>query len=152
MKLTSNKPYLVRAIYEWLVDNKVTPHIVIFADHPEANVPQQYAEDGKIILNISPSAAQNLLIDNDGISFNARFAGKPFSLFAPIGAVLALYANETGEGMMFDAEEADNTPPDDTPPDAPISSDLTTVDSTNKSSSKKAKGSSKKPPSLKVVK
>lgn len=138
----------MRAVYEWLVDNKVTPHIVIFADHPEAHVPQQYVEDGKIILNISPTAAQNLLMDNDGVSFNARFAGKPFSVYAPIGAVLALYANENGEGMMFEAEEID-----DTPPDGPGSSDLSAVESLSlESADKPPKKKSSKRPSLKVVK
>jgi len=149
MKLTSNKPYLLRAVYEWLLDNKVTPHIVIFADHPEANVPRQYVEDGKIILNVSPTAAQDLLIDNDGVSFNARFAGKPHSLYAPLSAVLALYANENGEGMMFDLEEENTeTPLDDTQAEG-----LSSVKDT-KPSDKKKKSSKKssKRPSLKVVK
>lgn len=149
MKLTSNKPYLLRAVYEWLVDNKVTPHIVIFADHPEANVPRQYVENGKIILNISPTAAQNLLIDNDGVSFNARFAGKPFSLYAPMGAVLALYANENGEGMMFEAEQIDDdTPPDDTPPGGLPEKDANEGSTSKKSAAKKSSGR----PTLKVVK
>ena len=151
MKLTSNKPYLLRAVYEWLLDNKVTPHIVIFADHPEANVPRQYVEDGKIILNVSPTAAQNLLIDNEGVSFNARFGGKPFSIYAPLRAVLALYSNENGEGMMFDPEnEEDQSPPDDTQPEG-LSSVKDDKPTNKKKTASKKKQSSKRP-SLKVVK
>ncbi len=146
--MNSNKPYLLRAVYEWIVDNKVTPHIVIHADNPESNVPLQYVEDGKIILNISPTAAQNLLIDNDGVSFNARFAGKPFSIYAPLSAVLALYANENGEGMIFELEEGDDTPPDDTSPDDKPG--LSAVEKPTKASQKKKKTS--KRPALKIVK
>ena len=146
--MNSNKPYLLRAVYEWILDNKVTPHIVIHADNPEANVPLQYVEDGKIILNISPTAAQNLLIDNDGVSFNARFAGKPFSIYAPIAAVLALYANENGEGMMFEVETGDDTPPEDTPPEDKLA--LSSVEKQQKAPQKKKK--SAKRPALKIVK
>ena len=146
--MNSNKPYLLRAVYEWILDNKVTPHIVIHADNPEANVPLQYVEDGKIILNISPTAAQNLLIDNDGVSFNARFAGKPFSIYAPIAAVLALYANENGEGMMFEVEAGDDTPPEDTPPEDKLA--LSSVEKQEKAPQKKKK--SAKRPALKIVK
>jgi stringent starvation protein B len=147
--MNSNKPYLLRAVYEWILDNKVTPHIVIHADNPEANVPLQYVEEGKIILNISPTAAQNLLIDNDGVSFNARFAGKPFSIYAPMGAVLALYANENGEGMMFEAEEIENPESQDAPPKE-TAPGLTAVDKPKKRSQKKKKSAKK--PSLKIVK
>ncbi len=149
MTMNSNKPYLLRAVYEWILDNKVTPHIVIHADNPEANVPLQYVEDGKIILNISPTAAQNLLIDNDGVSFNARFAGKPFSIYAPMGAVLALYANENGEGMMFEPEDIQNSvSPDTSAKDT--TPELTAVDKPPKGTKKKNKSSKK--PSLKIVK
>ncbi len=149
MNMNSNKPYLLRAVYEWILDNNVTPHIVIHADYPETHVPLQYVEDGKIVLNISPTAAQNLLIDNEGVSFNARFAGKPFSIYAPIGAVLALYANENGEGMMFELENIDDSGSPDThsKETAPA---LKTVDKPRKGSQKKKKSSKK--PSLKIVK
>lgn len=157
MKMNSNKPYLLRAVYEWILDNKVTPHIVILADSPQVNVPRQYVEDGKIILNISPTAAQNLLIDNDGISFNARFAGKPYSIYAPLGAVLALYANENGEGMMFEAEEIESAPPESAPQksaqlkSAPL--DDNASDTEKKATKDKEKNKkSKKPPALKIVK
>ncbi len=138
MKFTSNRSYLLRAIYEWVVDNEATPHVLLNADNPRTDVPTQFIENGKIILNISPTAAKDLLIDKEGISFSARFSGKPFNIYAPIGAVLALYASENGEGLSFEPEDDD---PEDTPP--------TAEDSDNKSKNKK---SNKKRPSLKVVK
>lgn len=149
MEFTSNKPYLLRAIYDWVVDNEATPHILISALNSKVDVPQQFVEDGKIILNISPSAASNLLIDNDGVSFSARFGGKPFTIYSPIGSVLALYASETGEGMSFEEENFDTTPPDgpDDKPPSPKS-----VPSSNVSSLKQASNKIKKRPTLKVVK
>lgn len=146
MEFSSNKPYLLRAIYEWSLDNDATPHILISTINSQVDVPHQFIEDDKIILNISPSAANNLLIDNDGVSFSARFGGKPFSIYSPIGSVLALYASETGEGMSFEVEDFDGIPPDDKPP-SPKS-----VPSSNISSLKKTSKKSKKRPTLKVVK
>ena len=149
MEFTSNKPYLLRAIYEWALDNDATPHVLISAIDSRVDVPQQFVEDDKIILNISPSAANNMLIDNDGISFSARFGGKPFTIYSPIGSVLALYASETGEGMSFEVETFDDTPPDgpDDQPPSPKS-----VPDSNISSLKKASNKTKKRPTLKVVK
>lgn len=138
MQLTSNKSYLLRAIYEWAVDNEATPHVLLFAENPQVQVPQQFVENGKIILNVSPTAAKDLLIDKDGLSFSARFGGKPYSIYAPIGAVLALYASETGEGLSFEPEDYDDTPPDDNPPES--------------TGSKQKQKKSSKRPSLKVVK
>lgn len=146
MEFSSNKPYLLRAIYEWSLDNDATPHILISTINSQVDVPHQFIEDDKIILNISPSATNNLLIDNDGVSFSARFGGKPFSIYSPIGSVLALYASETGEGMSFEVEDFDGMPPDDKPP-SPKS-----VPSSNISSLKKTSKKSKKRPTLKVVK
>ena len=148
MKLPSNKPYLLRAIYEWIVDSNATPHVTLFAENSDVLVPEQFVEEGKITLNISPTAAQNLLIENESLSFSARFGGKPFNVYAPIGAVLALYASENGEGLSFDLEM-----PDDTPPKGPGPTKMESVDSGDAkkpSSSSKAKKS--KRPSLKVVK
>jgi len=149
MEFTSNKPYLLRAIYEWILDNEATPHILIAALNPQVDVPQQFVEDGKIILNISPSAANNLLIDNDGVSFSARFGGKPYTIYSPIGSVLALYASETGEGMSFEEEEYDGSPPDgpDDKPPSPKS-----VPDANVRGTKPASNKSKKRPALKIVK
>lgn len=149
MEFTSNKPYLLRAIYEWVLDNDATPHVLISAIDSRVDVPQQFVEDDKIILNISPSAANNMLIDDDGISFSARFGGKPFTIYSPMGSVLALYASETGEGMSFEEEVQDDTPPDgpDDQPPNPKS-----VPDSNVRSLKQASSKSKKRPTLKVVK
>ena len=148
MKFTSNKPYLIRAIYDWVVDNDATPHVVIFADNPNVLVPQQFVEDGKIILNISPSAAQNLVIDKDGMSFSARFSGKPYNIFTPMNALMAIYASENGEGMSFDIEEENkNLPPSS---EGPKSIDSNTEKKSVKNKKKTNKKSKK--PSLKVVK
>ena len=148
MQFTSNKPYLLRAIHEWIIDNEGTPHVVLFADNPQVMVPQQYIDNGKIVLNVSPTAAEELLIDAEGLSFKARFGGRPYEIFSPINAVMSLYASETGEGMSFDIEN--EIPPDDTPPPkGPTSID--------KPKSKKPKPATKKPnkskrPALKIVK
>ena len=148
MELASNRPYLLRAIYEWIVDNNATPHVALFAENPDVIVPEQFVEDGKIILNISPTAAEGLLIDNDSLSFSARFGGKPFNIYAPIGAVLALYASENGEGLSFDYEPSDNTPPDDP---SPAPTKIESVDSSGKKASSSNNKKSKRP-TLKVVK
>jgi len=140
MQFTSNKSYLLNAIYDWIVDNDGTPHVLLFAENPQVLVPQHYVDNGKIILNISPTAAQELLIDPEGISFSARFGGKPFSIYSPIDMVLALYASENNEGLSFELEEFDDTPPD-SPPFSPPSRPKKT-----------AKKSTAKRPTLKVVK
>ena len=100
--MTSNRPYLMRAMYDWILDNELTPHVMIDADMRDVEVPRQYVEDGKIILNVAPRAVQAFLVDNDGLSFSARFAGKPYNIYAPISAVRAVYAAENNEGMMFE--------------------------------------------------
>lgn len=147
IELPSNKPYLLRAIYDWIVDNNATPHIALFAENPDVLVPEQFVEDGKIILNISPTAAQDLLIDDETVTFSARFGGKPFNIYAPLTAVLALYASENGEGLSFDLEL-----PNDTPPEDPSPSTIESVDSSGKKPSRSAKPKKSKRPSLKVVK
>lgn len=115
--MTSSRPYLLRAFYDWILDNDFTPYIVIETEkHEEVSVPSEYVENGRIVLNISPSAIHNLLIANDHVEFNARFAGVPHSIYAPIRAVEAIYAKENGRGMVFKEEddEEDDEPP--TPP------------------------------------
>ena len=111
--MTSLKPYLIRSIYEWIIDNDLTPHLLVDAENSHAILPQQFIEDGKIVLNIRPQAVQGLSLGNEEIHFNARFSGKPMHIVAPIVAVMAIYAKENGKGMIFDKEdeEADKTPP-----------------------------------------
>ncbi|WP_104401299.1 ClpXP protease specificity-enhancing factor [Vibrio penaeicida] len=104
-KMTPRRPYLVRAFYEWLVDNDLTPHLVVDATLSGVRVPQEFIQDGQIILNIAPRAVGNLEMSNDAITFNARFGGKPHSVIAPLYAVHAIYARENGAGTMFEPEE-----------------------------------------------
>ncbi len=105
MKMTPNRPYLLRAFYEWIVDNNLTPYLVVDATLPGVRVPQQHVQNGQIVLNINPSAVGNLVLGNDAVTFNARFGGSPFALNIPQRAVLAIYARENGAGTMFTAEE-----------------------------------------------
>ena len=103
--MTPNRPYLLRAFFDWIVDNQCTPHLVVNADFPAVQVPTQFVQDGQIVLNISPSAVTQFAMDNQQLSFNARFGGQPMQVYVPIGAVLAIYARENGEGTVFTAEE-----------------------------------------------
>lgn len=95
-------------MHEWMIDNHQTPHIVVNAFFDGVSVPTEHIKDGKIVLNISDSAAHNLKLTNDAVSFRARFGGVPFDVWAPIRSVLGIYARETGQGMIFshDAEKA----------------------------------------------
>lgn len=105
MKAVSRKPYLIRAMYEWMSDCGHTPHILVDADIPGVQVPMQFAQDGKIVLNISAGATQGLLLGNYQIEFNARFGGEPMHVTVPMPAVMAIYARETTEGMMFSQDD-----------------------------------------------
>lgn len=105
----SKRPYLIRAMHEWMGDNGHTPHIVVDASVDGVNVPREHVKDGKIILNISETAAHNLKLNNNAVSFRARFSGVPFDVWVPINSILGIYARETGQGMIFshDSEPAD---------------------------------------------
>jgi len=109
--MTSLKPYLIRSIYEWIIDNDMTPHLLVDAEDTRAILPQDFIEDGKIVLNIRPAAIQGLSLGNEEIEFNARFSGKPMHIVTPVTAVLAIYAKENGKGMIFDQEEHDEDEP-----------------------------------------
>ena len=113
--MTSNRPYLLRALYEWLVDNDQTPYLLVDAMHEDAQVPTQFVDDGRIVLNVSPSAVMDLELGNEFISFNARFGGRPMDIWVPMTAALGIYAKENGQGMMFEAEMT--PPPDPVPPE-----------------------------------
>ena len=125
MTISSSRPYLIRALYEWLVDNDLTPHLLVAADREEVVVPGQYVKDGRIILNVSPTAVQMLELGNELISFSARFGGVPTAVRVPPSAVLGIYARENGQGMLFPDEDfaeegsagsdEDPTPPPDRP-------------------------------------
>ena len=107
----STRPYLVRALYQWIADNQMTPHLTVDANYPGVRVPKQYIQDGKIILNISPSAVDDLSLENNSwVTFSARFSGVLQEIRLPTMSIMAVYAAENGRGMVFDPEE---TPPDD---------------------------------------
>ncbi|SJM91589.1 ClpXP protease specificity-enhancing factor [Crenothrix polyspora] len=117
--MTPLKPYLIRSIYEWIIDNDCTPHLLVDATHKKAILPMQFIDDGKIVLNIKPAAVDALSLGNEEIEFNARFSGKSMYILAPMKAILAIYAKESGKGMVFDAEGVDDNDSDDLPPDTP---------------------------------
>ena len=118
--MTSNRPYLIRAIWQWLSDNNLTPHLLVDADAKGVEVPRQFVEEGRIVLNVSASAARDLELGNDYISFGARFSGTPMDVLIPVNAVLGIYARENGRGMLFPEDEDGDTSPeppkDPTPP------------------------------------
>ncbi len=105
--MTSTRPYLLRALYEWMVDNGLTPHLLVDTKVEQVEVPGQYIENDRIILNITPGAVHDLELGNEFLSFGARFSGKPEQIFVPIKAVMAIYARENGEGMVFSENGAD---------------------------------------------
>jgi stringent starvation protein B len=103
--MTSNKPYLIRAIYEWIADNGLTPYVSINANMQNVSVPQKYIKKGKIVLNISQQAVRDLRVSNDALECRARFESKISHIYAPIAAITAIFAQETGRGMIFSIEE-----------------------------------------------
>ena len=118
MSMTSSRPYLIRALYEWITANDMTPHLLVSADSEGVDVPREHVHDGRIVLNINPSAVQNLALGNEWIEFSARFGGVARSLRLPVAAVMAVYARESGQGMAFGHEPgggADPTPPPEKP-------------------------------------
>ena len=108
--MTSNRPYLLRALYEWITDNGLTPHVLVDAEFEGVDVPDHAVQKGKVVLNIAAGATENLLLDNDFIQFKARFSGKPYPISVPMNAVIAIYARENGQGMMF-AQDGSPDPP-----------------------------------------
>ncbi len=123
--MNSSRPYLLRALYEWIVDNQCTPHLLVNSDYPQVRVPPGFASDGQIVLNVSPSAVRYLEMDNQAVSFEGRFGGVAHRLYVPCAAVLAIYARENGQGMVFELEapeaeavlaEEEGATPQDEPP------------------------------------
>lgn len=112
--MISNKPYLLRALHEWILDSGLTPHIIVDVQAEGVTVPPQAIQDGKLVLNISPSATQGLEMGNESIEFKARFSGAPHAIYLPIDAVMAIYARENGQGMMF-ARDKDEAAPEESP-------------------------------------
>lgn len=119
--MTSNRPYLLRAIYEWICDNGLTPYVLVDATRPGIEVPVQSVKDGKVVLNLAPRAVTRLDLGKEQVSFMARFSGVSHAVSFPVSAVVAIYAQENGQGMMFPAEEgaSDAVPGPEPEPPAP---------------------------------
>lgn len=117
----SRRPYLLRAMVEWMIDCGHTPHAIVDANFEGVEVPRAFVNEGRIVLNISPSATQGLSISAEHLAFNARFSGVVHHVMVPVDAVLGVYARETGKGMVFQEEEAPD--PDADPPESPSPSD-----------------------------
>jgi stringent starvation protein B len=144
MVMTSSRPYLIRALYDWIVDNQCTPYILVDALADSVLVPQDFVNpEGQVVLNVSPSAVMNFVMDDARLSFSARFGGVPTDIFVPCHAVMGIYAKENQQGMIFEPEPA---PGPESPPPG-----IKSVKDTNHTSKDKAQ-TAKDRPSLKVVK
>jgi len=120
--MTSSKPYLIRALYDWIVDNGCTPHLLVETKDARVRVPIQYVKDGSIVLNIAPGAVRDLVLGNDAISFNARFGGVAHEVYFPVSAARMIYARENGQGMSLPEEQEGEAPDpgkEPTPPPTP---------------------------------
>lgn len=115
---TSARPYLLRALHEWMSDNGQTPQVIVDATAEGVSVPDEFIEDGRIVLNMSWSATRNLQMDNDFVCFDARFSGKPFAVNFPVSAVEGIYARESGQGMIFQDEPGSKEPAATDPADS----------------------------------
>ncbi len=118
-KMTSNRPYLVRAMYDWICDNGLTPYVLVDARQQGVRVPTHVIKDGQVVLNVAVRAVTDLELGNDRIRFLARFGGVSQQVDVPLHAVLAIYAQENGQGMMFPVEAQDAPPPPETTPQEP---------------------------------
>ncbi|MEQ6918336.1 ClpXP protease specificity-enhancing factor [Halomonas aquatica] len=116
--MQSSRPYIARALYQWLLDNELTPYIVVDAEQECVEVPRQFVQNGQIVLNLAPTAIRDFSLENDAVSFSARFGGRPMQVMVPMEALIAIYARENGVGMVFghepvlpvEAAEADDSP------------------------------------------
>lgn len=133
--MSSSRPYMIRAIYEWILDNSCTPYLLVNANAEGVVVPEAYVQDGQIVLNVSQTAVVDLQIDNEFVSFGGRFGGVAQDVWVPVDAVLAIYARENGQGMLFESDDAPTPPP-----------------SGDGGSSEPSASAENKRPSLKVVK
>lgn len=118
LNLNPTRPYLARAIYEWICDHNLTPYLLVDATRPYTDVPTQFIQDGQIVLNAAPHAVHRFTMGNDAISFSARFGGVSRDIYIPVAALLGIYARENGQGLFFDPEEYANL-------QAPLATDTT---------------------------
>ena len=144
-RMTSHRPYLLRALNEWIADNGMTPHLLVDATLAGVQVPASSVKEGKVVLNIAERAVVRLMIDNEAVSFTARFGGVSHAVHVPISAVLAIYSRETGQGMAL---------PDDVPHDTEASGDGDDASSSQDAppDDDAPPPAGKRPPFLRVVK
>ncbi|TDR53796.1 stringent starvation protein B [Halomonas ventosae] len=102
--MLSSRPYIARALYQWLLDNDLTPYIVVDAEQAGVEVPRQFVQNGQIVLNLAPTAVRDFAMEDEAVSFSARFGGRPMQVMVPIEALIAIYARENGVGMVFGHE------------------------------------------------
>jgi stringent starvation protein B len=126
----SRRPYLLRAMHEWITDNQQTPHVVVDASLQGVEVPRQFVQNGKIILNVSHSATSGLTMNNESIRFRARFGTITYDVIVPVLAILGIYARETGQGMIFAENEGPAPSPDPNAPQPPNTSSSNTPEQT----------------------
>ncbi|EWG98676.1 ClpXP protease specificity-enhancing factor [Halomonas sp. BC04] len=161
--MLSSRPYLARGLYEWLLDNEHTPYVVVDAEQAGVVVPRQFVQNGQIVLNVGPTAVRDLHIENDAITFSARFGGQPMQVVVPMPALIAIYARENGVGMVFghepvipqaaggSGEGEANERPELTAVDSE-SHDSEGSDETREETGSKSKAKPKGRPSLRVIK
>ncbi|MDG2017831.1 MAG: ClpXP protease specificity-enhancing factor [Porticoccaceae bacterium] len=142
MTMTSNRPYLLKAFFEWIVDCDCTPYIAVDAHHSGVEVPQEFVTDGQIVLNIAPRAVSNFEMNHQFVAFTTRFGGIPIDIMVPVAAVIGIYAHENGQGVVFELEDD----PENDPPPIKGPTMVASGKRTNKPSKSKTK------PSLRVVK
>ena len=121
--MTSNKPYLIRALYEWLVDNDATPYILVNAKHEQVDIPAGIEKDGQVVLNIAARAVEGLEMKNSHIASSARFNGRSHTIYIPMTAVMAIYSMEDGEGMMFADNAGAGNADDENSAQRPVTND-----------------------------
>jgi stringent starvation protein B len=122
--MSSNRPYLLRALYEWIGDNSMTPHLLVDATREGVRVPASTVKDGRVVLNIAARAVAQLQLGNRDVRFKARFGGVSQEVLVPVSAILAIYAQETGQGMMLPEDGASLADgPEDGPEDTPPTGD-----------------------------
>ncbi|QFU02267.1 Stringent starvation protein B [Halomonas sp. THAF5a] len=151
----SSRPYMARALYQWLLDNELTPYIVVDAEQEGVEVPRQFVQNGQIVLNLAPSAIRDFAMENEAVSFSARFGGQPMQIMVPMEALIAIYARENGVGMVFGHEPVMPVEADETEA-ADDASPLSEVESTDEAGDGEVESDEARPPkgrpALRVVK
>lgn len=151
--MLSSRPYIARALYQWLLDNDLTPYIVVDAEQAGVEVPRQFVQNGQIVLNLAPTAVRDFAMENEAVSFSARFGGRPMQVMVPIEALIAIYARENGVGMVFGHEPVIPAEADEAGEKEPH---LNEVDSTDDAPQDDDQGDETPPrkgrPSLRVIK